>query len=1097
VHPMDTAVMPSARPAVDSARRESRGRRVENRIAAATESAHANDDIGGACSALLMLAASLAPVLHMQPEQALQELRAGTTAVTDAVTGNAREGADGAAAAERFMARVSADAPQLAAALAADGETAVAAVLSVVGYGLGSTHTAVSLAATAALTDLAHAMRTAGGAGLARTAADWLLSDARNPLNALVRCVNASHSEQQQHASVVLGALVAFCPTALHSLLCESLRVATVRSRSDDDNDDDGSIGGDGDANALAAYLTTLERLTAAAAAHAAHREKWVEQGLVLSLMDVALSVQRNDGDAAVAAALELLATVWLEFAKQVEATAAGDYCRAALERLKSHGRSARGSPTLQLGAVRCSFRLLRGLADSGSAYAPIVYKSLIFTLVESAHDSPVRDALMRQMAGALSKHRNLPVAVLLDPLLRQVEMRGLTGAEVGLLAEVAHHPALSCHHQAATLQALLGLALAGNAAAGKVVPVVAALVKRLGVEAHGDEGQSEAWASALEMLVALAGEPWEAEAETEAGATARSAAADVLCGVAVMPLREADRVTLRRAALATKASWASRHDGGEEPALERALRALGPPPRTAEMDSVVIPLNTVELTPQSSVADSDEDPQEELEAAAREDGAGPADRAEEAGAEATAPSAAGQTEEESCEPAAAFPSSGGEAGSEEAATASQEKGVSKRKERAVEMSLDKPRGLKGMDAKPKPTKETETAKLKAKVEARAAKAETKAKAEAEVKAKAKAEADAEAKAKVRAKAEKAARVERAADSTDAEARRRNAELRRKRDAEIEAAQRRVREAREAAAAEAAAEKLKQQRLTEKLRRKRDALLRGDSGVSPSSAKPWRVAPKELPGELEELVIDGLNRRLAEDPNAVLPPGFMRVRPTTVTVERDELSGADAALDKLVDDVCVEAEGSAGAGTVGKAERAERLRLNKLMEADPTAALPAGWVKVHTKNSDAIPRAPPGQQWVAKRVSVEPAPVTGKGERRSGGGGGGGADDTATTTAAAGLALKPRSGRLTHAKDRKRVASPGLAVNRSSGPLKDKLAASRRAAAAAAKATAAKAAKMVTALPRPSAFAARELSLCRPPTTSSIPAATAEPAALT
>ena len=1048
MHPIDAAVPPSSRPAVDSPRRESRRGTAETHIAAATNSAHVDDDPGGACSALLMLAASLAPVLHMQPDQALRELRTGATAVTDAVTGNAREGTEGAAAAERFLARVSADAPELAAALAADGESAVAAVLSVVGCGLGSTHTVVSFAAATALTDLADSTRAAGGAGLARAAADWLLSDAGNPLNALVRCVNATHGEQQQHASVVLGALVAFCPATLHSLLCESLRGATVRSRSDND-DDDGSIGGGADGDALAAYLTAAERLTAAAAAHAPHREMWVEQGVVLALMDVALSVQRNDGDAAVAAALELLATVWLEFAKQVEATAAGDYCRAALERLKSHGRSARGSPSLQLGAVSCSFRLLRGLAESGSAYAPIVYKSLIFTLVESAHDSPVRDALMRQMASALSKHRNLPVAVLLDPLLRQVEMRGLTGAEVGLLAEVAHHPALSCHHQAATLQALLGLALAGDAAAVKVVPVVAALVKRLGVEARGDQGQTEAWASALEMLVALAGEPWEAEAG--AGAGARSAAADVLCGVAVMPLREADRMTLRRAALATKASWASRHDGGEEPALERALRALGPPPRTAEMDSVVIPLNTVELTPQSSVAGSDVDPQEEeLEAAAREEGAGRADRAEEAGTEASAPSAAGETEEENCEPVAAFPSSGGEAGSEAAAAKSEEKGVRKPKERAVEVKLDQPRGLKGVDLKPKPTtKETETAKL----EARAAKAEAKAKAEAE----------------------KAGRVGRAADSADAGARRRNAELRRKRDAEIEAAQRRVQEAREVAATEAAAEKLKQQRLSEKLRRKRDALLRGDSGLSPSSAKPWRVAPKELPGELEELVIDGLNRRLADDPNAVLPPGFMRVRPTTVTVERDELSGADAALDKLVDDVCMEAEGGAGAGAVGKAERAERLRLNKLMEADPTSALPAGWVKVHATTSDAIPRAPPGQQWVAKRVSVEPAPVTGKGERRSSGGGGsgsgGGSGDTATTTVTAGSALKPRSGRLTHAKDRKRVASPGLAVNRSSGPLKDKLAASRRAAAAAAKATAAKAAKKVTALPCTNAFA--------------------------
>lgn len=66
------------------------------------------------------------------------------------------------------------------------------------------------------------------------------------------------------------------------------------------------------------------------------------------------------------------------------------------------------------------------------------------------------------------------------DPLLRQVELQGLSRAEVTLLAEVAHHPALSSEHQAAALQALLGLALGGDDAAAAVVPVAAALVRMM-----------------------------------------------------------------------------------------------------------------------------------------------------------------------------------------------------------------------------------------------------------------------------------------------------------------------------------------------------------------------------------------------------------------------------------------------------------------------------------------------------------------------------------------------------------------------------------------------------------------------------------------
>jgi colicin import membrane protein len=162
-------------------------------------------------------------------------------------------------------------------------------------------------------------------------------------------------------------------------------------------------------------------------------------------------------------------------------------------------------------------------------------------------------------------------------------------------------------------------------------------------------------------------------------------------------------------------------------------------------------------------------------------------------------------------------------------------------------------------------------------VEAKADKLKVKAKPEPTAEA-----TVAGAEAKEEAKAARAARAARAADGADAGARRRNAELRRKRDAEIVAARGRVQvrhpaalwvslateyarlsrggeghgvqEARDTAAAEAAAEAAKQQRLEERMKRKTDALLRGDTGVSPSASKPWRVPPPELPGELEALV---------------------------------------------------------------------------------------------------------------------------------------------------------------------------------------------------------------------------------------------------
>lgn len=42
---------------------------------------------------------------------------------------------------------------------------------------------------------------------------------------------------------------------------------------------------------------------------------------------------------------------------------------------------------------------------------------------------------------------------------------------------------------------------------------------------------------------------------------------------------------------------------------------------------------------------------------------------------------------------------------------------------------------------------------------------------------------------------------------------------------------------------------------------------------------------------------------------------------------------------------------------MGKAERATRLRLNKLLDENPAAVLPAGWVKLHVANPEVEPGA--------------------------------------------------------------------------------------------------------------------------------------------
>jgi hypothetical protein len=53
-------------------------------------------------------------------------------------------------------------------------------------------------------------------------------------------------------------------------------------------------------------------------------------------------------------------------------------------------------------------------------------------------------------MRVCIAVHTNLPVAILVEPLLKQalIQSHRLTSAEVDLLHEIAQHHSLDAHHQ-------------------------------------------------------------------------------------------------------------------------------------------------------------------------------------------------------------------------------------------------------------------------------------------------------------------------------------------------------------------------------------------------------------------------------------------------------------------------------------------------------------------------------------------------------------------------------------------------------------------------------------------------------------------------
>ena len=76
---------------------------------------------------------------------------------------------------------------------------------------------------------------------------------------------------------------------------------------------------------------------------------------------------------------------------------------------------------TLATVAIELMFRLLEHFARIKHAQAPTLYKTLTFILVEFYWEVEIRDMMLRHFIYLFKKLDSIPVAILCEPLLKQV----------------------------------------------------------------------------------------------------------------------------------------------------------------------------------------------------------------------------------------------------------------------------------------------------------------------------------------------------------------------------------------------------------------------------------------------------------------------------------------------------------------------------------------------------------------------------------------------------------------------------------------------------------------------------------------------------
>jgi hypothetical protein len=87
---------------------------------------------------------------------------------------------------------------------------------------------------------------------------------------------------------------------------------------------------------------------------------------------------------------------------------------RAVRERTKS----------VRIAASGLLFKLLDCLGEVKNPNAPVIYKTLIFAIVENPEDVDVRSFYLANFRNLFTANKTIPIQLLLDPLLKQIGLK-------------------------------------------------------------------------------------------------------------------------------------------------------------------------------------------------------------------------------------------------------------------------------------------------------------------------------------------------------------------------------------------------------------------------------------------------------------------------------------------------------------------------------------------------------------------------------------------------------------------------------------------------------------------------------------------------
>ena len=153
-------------------------------------------------------------------------------------------------------------------------------------------------------------------------------------------------------------------------------------------------------------------------------KEALISSGVLDFWIDTAIRQADTDNQSTVpekTSALSFLAEVWISKSEKVETR--DDIALSILKLLNKGSRDK--SKNLKYCWFTILFKLLEVFTADRNNYAPKIYKSLTFLLVENHQDNEIREFMFKNFADVFKNIKNIPIAIVLESLMKQIIISG------------------------------------------------------------------------------------------------------------------------------------------------------------------------------------------------------------------------------------------------------------------------------------------------------------------------------------------------------------------------------------------------------------------------------------------------------------------------------------------------------------------------------------------------------------------------------------------------------------------------------------------------------------------------------------------------